>query len=165
MPNLEIIQENNTYIVVNKSAGLISEKSPFEKLTVENQVIDHILKTKKKPYVGVIHRLDRVTSGVLMYAKKKSVLVAFNHLFSSRKVTKTYLAIVAKQPPKNKQNLQHFLVKNTKEKKAKIIAAASKESQVCMLIRFQASVFTFICRPTCLEIKLPCCRHRPIAYL
>ncbi|MGJ8733830.1 MAG: pseudouridine synthase, partial [Cellulophaga sp.] len=85
MPNLDIIYENNDFIVVNKTAGLISEKSPFEDITIESLVHSHILKSKKKPYIGVIHRLDRVTSGVLVFAKKKSVLVAFNELFSSRK--------------------------------------------------------------------------------
>ena len=94
MLNLEVLQENNDYIVVNKMAGLISEKSPYENLTVENQVFNHLLKNKRKPYIGVIHRLDRVTSGVLVFAKKKSILVEFNELFSSRKVQKPYLAIV-----------------------------------------------------------------------
>jgi len=74
MSNLEVLKENNDYIVVNKMAGLISEKSPYENLTVENQVLHHLLKNKRKPYIGVIHRLDRVTSGVLVFAKKKVFL-------------------------------------------------------------------------------------------
>ena len=71
MSKLEIINDNNDFIVVNKTAGLITEKSFYENLTIEDQVFQHILKTKRKPYVGVIHRLDRVTSGVLIFAKKK----------------------------------------------------------------------------------------------
>lgn len=129
MALLEIVHENNDFIVVNKAAGLITEKSPFESLTVENQVHDYIAKKKKKPYVGVVHRLDRVTSGVLVFAKKKSVLVAFNELFSSRRVQKTYLAIVNNKPPKNKQNLQHFLVKNRLEKRADIVPTKTKNAQ------------------------------------
>ena len=126
MPNLEIIQENNDYIIVNKMSGLISEKSPYEKHTVENQVFDHLLKNKPKPYIGVIHRLDRVTSGVLIFAKKKSILVEFNDLFSSRNVQKTYLAIVKNKPSKNKGNLVNFLVKNNLEKRADIVQTKSK---------------------------------------
>ncbi|WP_225037168.1 RluA family pseudouridine synthase [Winogradskyella sp. SM1960] len=133
MPNLDVIEETNDYIVVNKSAGLITEKSPYEKHTVENQVFDHVLKTKRKPYVGVIHRLDRVTSGVLIFAKKKSILVTFNTLFSSRKVRKTYLAIVKNKPEKNKGNLVNFLVKNNKEKRADIVSSKSKDTLDCML--------------------------------
>jgi 23S rRNA pseudouridine1911/1915/1917 synthase len=133
MPNLEIVNENNDYIVVNKMAGLISEKSPFEDCTVENQVHDHLLKRKPKPYVGVIHRLDRVTSGVLIFAKKKSILVEFNDLLSSRKIQKTYLAIVKNKPPKKKGNLINFLVKNKLEKRADIVLSKSKDSLECIL--------------------------------
>ncbi|WP_298423417.1 RluA family pseudouridine synthase [uncultured Kordia sp.] len=133
MSKLEVIYENNDYIVVNKAAGLISEQSPYETITVESQVFNHILKSKRKPYVGIIHRLDRVTSGVLILAKKKSILVAFNTLFSSRKVQKTYLAIVKNKPAKNKGNLVNFLIKNNKEKKAEIVPSKSKGTQNCML--------------------------------
>ncbi len=133
MPKLEVIHENNAYIVVNKAAGLISEKSPYEVVTVETQVFNHLLKNKRKPYIGIIHRLDRVTSGVLILAKKKSTLVEFNNLFSSRKVQKTYLAIVKNKPAKNKGNLVNFLVKNNKEKRADIVPSKSKDSLNCSL--------------------------------
>lgn len=133
MSKLEIVHENNDYIVINKTAGLISEKSPYENTTVEDQVFNHFSKNKQKPYVGVIHRLDRVTSGVLVFAKKKSILVEFNELFSSRKVQKTYLAIVKNKPLKDKDNLTNFLVKNTLEKRADIVQSKSKDSQKCML--------------------------------
>jgi 23S rRNA pseudouridine1911/1915/1917 synthase len=133
MLNIEVIHENNDYIVVNKMAGRISEKNPYESDTVEDQVLKHLLKNKPKPYIGVIHRLDRVTSGVLIFAKKKSILVKFNHLFSSRKVQKTYLAIVSNKPPKDKENLINFLVKNNLEKKADIIQSKSKDSLECRL--------------------------------
>ena len=133
MLNLEIVHENKDFLVINKPAGLISEKNPYEQLTVEDQVFDYLLKNKRKPYIGIIHRLDRVTSGVLIFAKKKSILVAFNHLFSSRKVQKTYLAIVKKKPPKDKGDLINFLVKNNREKRADIVQSKSKISLECML--------------------------------
>lgn len=133
MPNLEVVHENNDYIVVNKMAGLISEKSPYEDLTVETQVHKHILKSKKKPYVGVIHRLDRVTSGVLIFAKKKRTLVEFNELFSRREVQKTYLAIVKAKPRQTKEELVNFLVKNQLEKRADIVSTKSKDTLDCNL--------------------------------
>lgn len=133
MSKLAIIQENNDYIVVNKQAGLISEKSPFEALTVEAQVFAHLQQKKKNPYVGVIHRLDRVTSGVLMFAKKKTSLSTFNELFRERHVQKTYLAIVTEKPVKDKGILNHFLVKNNLEKRADIVGTKSKEAQSCQL--------------------------------
>ncbi|MFT5075210.1 MAG: 23S rRNA pseudouridine1911/1915/1917 synthase [Saprospiraceae bacterium] len=133
MQNLEIVHENNDYIVVNKIAGLISEKSPYENITVESQVHGYLLKNKPKPYIGIIHRLDRVTSGVLVFAKKKSILVEFNELFSSRKVQKTYVAIVKSKPPKDKGNLLNFLVKNNLQKRADIVQSKSKDSLECIL--------------------------------
>ncbi|SIS47617.1 23S rRNA pseudouridine1911/1915/1917 synthase [Zobellia uliginosa] len=133
MPELDVIHENKDFIVVNKAAGLISEKSPYEAVTVETQVFNHLLKQQRKPYLGIIHRLDRVTSGVLILAKKKSILVEFNNLFSSRKVQKTYLAIVKNKPAKNKGKLVNFLVKNNLEKRADIVPTKSKDSLNCSL--------------------------------
>ena len=133
MMNLQVIHENDDYIVVNKKSGLISEKSPYESLTVEDQVFKHVLKSQPKPYIGVTHRLDRVTSGLLIFAKKKSILVEFNKLFSSRKVQKTYLAIVSKKPLKSKGTLTNFLVKNNLEKRAELVDSKTKESLDCRL--------------------------------
>lgn len=128
MAALEVIYENKDYIVVNKASGLISEKSLYENITVETQVLNHLSKQRRTPYVGVIHRLDRVTSGVLIFAKKKSILVAFNKLFSSRKIQKTYLTVVKNKPQKNKGTLVNFIFKNNKEKKAEIVPSKTKDS-------------------------------------
>lgn len=133
MQHLQIIFENKDYIVVNKLAGLISEKSPYEDETVENQVLNHLSNTQPHPYLGIIHRLDRVTSGVLIMAKKKSVLVKYNEFFSQRKVQKTYLAIVKNKPPQASGVLKNFLVKNQKEKRADIVENATKNSLNCSL--------------------------------
>ena len=133
MSKLEVIHENKGYIVVNKAAGLISEQSPFEKLTAESQIQKHLKISKREPYIGVIHRLDRVTSGVLIFAKKKSILVAFNELFSNRKVQKTYWAIVHKKPAQNKETLTHFLFKNNFKKQAEIVPVNTKGAQKCSL--------------------------------
>ena len=74
-----------------------------------------------------------MTSGVLVFAKKKSVLTEFNDLLFSRKAQKTYLAIVKNNPPKKKENLINFLVKNHREKRADIIQSKSKDSLDCSL--------------------------------
>ncbi len=133
MPNLEVIQENNDYIVINKLAGLISEKNPYENTTAEDQVFNHLEASKPYPYIGVIHRLDRVTSGVLIFAKKKSILVQFNELFSQRKVQKTYLAVVKKKPAEGSATLSNLLVKNKQDKRADIVEEPSKEAKACEL--------------------------------
>ncbi len=133
MQGLEIVHENNDFIVVNKQAGLISEKSPFEAITVESKVHKHLLEKKRKAFIGVIHRLDRVTSGVLIFAKKKGILVAFNKLFSKREIQKTYLAIVQNEPPKDRGELLNYLVKNNLDKRADVEQSASKEAKESIL--------------------------------
>ncbi|MCV6630112.1 MAG: RluA family pseudouridine synthase [Flavobacteriaceae bacterium] len=133
MSKLEIIFENNDFLVVNKTAGHISERSRYESSTVESLAWEHVSKQKKKPYLGMVHRLDRVTSGVIVLAKKKSVLVGFQELFSKRKVQKTYVAIVSNKPAKTHGRLQHFLEKNQKEKKSFIVPTKTKNAVVASL--------------------------------
>jgi 23S rRNA pseudouridine1911/1915/1917 synthase len=132
-PILDIIHENKDYIVVNKTAGRISELSSYEPITTESLTLAHLLKSKPKPFIGVIHRLDRVTSGVLIFAKNKSNLVAFNRLFYNRKVQKTYLAIVKNKPPKNSGVLINYLKKNNAEKKAEVQLSQSNEAKESIL--------------------------------
>ncbi|MGB1017730.1 MAG: pseudouridine synthase, partial [Chitinophagales bacterium] len=72
---LEILNETKEWIAVNKPSGLLVEENPYE-ISVEA-----ILKEQHK-YIGIVHRLDRVTSGVLILAKKKSALKILNKQFS-----------------------------------------------------------------------------------
>ena len=74
-----------------------------------------------------------MTSGVLIFAKKKSVLVTFNELFSTRKVKKTYWAVVKNKPTKEKEKLVHFLFKNNLKKKADILKFSKKGAQKAIL--------------------------------
>ena len=133
MIKLEVIHENKDYLVVNKTAGLISEKSSFENSTVEDQVYKYLLKKKQKPFIGIIHRLDRVTSGGLIFVKKKSILVEFNELFRRHKVQKTYWAVVKTKPAKAKEKLVNFLVKNNLNKRADIVQFKLKGAQESIL--------------------------------
>ncbi len=133
MVDLEIIFENVDYLVVNKPAGLISEVNPFESPTVESLVFDHLAKQKKKPFVGVVHRLDRVTSGVMVFAKKKSTLKKLNAFFQEKSVQKTYWAITDKCPLEKSGSLNHFLFKDQKNKKAIIHSTKFKNTKPCSL--------------------------------
>jgi len=133
MIELDLIHENNDYLVVNKTAGLISEQSAFENSTVEDQVYKHLIKKNQKPFIGVIHRLDRVTSGGLIFAKKKSVLVEFNEMFRTHKVQKTYLAVVKKKPARVKEKLVNYLFKNNLSKSADIVQLKTKGAQESIL--------------------------------
>lgn len=157
---LKIIEESPTYIVVNKRAGLITERNPFEIITVESLVEEYLTTGNRKPYsldrnqvamhknkknfkapakqknaafVGIVHRLDRVTSGTMVFAKKKNSLKKLNDQLSNRKIKKTYLAIVENEPPHKEGTLRHQLVKNQKAKRSDIVKKATKNSVECTL--------------------------------
>jgi 23S rRNA pseudouridine1911/1915/1917 synthase len=117
---ISILYENPHWLAVNKPAGLIVERTPFESPTVEELVFAHLEEKLKKPYLGIAHRLDRVTSGVLLFAKKKSALRKLNEQFSSRSIRKTYLAVVEPAPSERSQEIIHWLWKDQKNKRAEV---------------------------------------------
>lgn len=131
--SIQIIYEDEHIIAVNKPAGVISEINPFEVITMEGEVMNYLEKSKKKPFLGVIHRLDKVTSGVMLFAKKKSALVAFNKLFELKTIQKTYHALTNNLPPEKEGELVNHLYKNQLEKRATIVASATKESKLAKL--------------------------------
>lgn len=120
MQTLNIIVETKQWLAIDKPSGLLVEKNPFE------TSVEEIL-NEKYPFVGIVHRLDRVTSGILLIAKKKSTLKLLNQQFSNRTVQKTYLAWVENKPHKKQATLQHFLKKDQKNKRAIVSNKAQKD--------------------------------------
>ena len=123
---LEILNETKEWIALNKPSGLLVEENPYE-ISVEA-----ILKEQHK-YIGIVHRLDRVTSGVLILAKKKSALKILNKQFSDKIVEKTYQAWVSSKPSKNKDSLEHYLQKDQLNKCAIISETARRNNSLVKL--------------------------------
>ena len=123
-----ILHETPHWLALNKPAGLIVERNPFEKPTVEDLVWDYLSSTKTKPFLGIVHRLDRVTSGVLLMAKKKSSLKKLNEQFSRKQVRKTYLAVVENRPEKETAVLKNWLRKDQQNKRALIYRTEKKDA-------------------------------------
>ena len=113
----QIIEETEDWIAVVKPCGLVVEKSPYYP-SLEEHLLNYISQKKKKPFVGVVHRLDRLVGGVILFAKKKSVLKQLNESFQNRKVKKFYKAILENKPPKEKGTLTHWIEKDQKNKRA-----------------------------------------------
>ena len=65
-----IIAETAHYIAINKPSGIIVESNPFES-ALEDHLQKYLAKSSKNPFIGIVHRLDRVTSGLILFAKKK----------------------------------------------------------------------------------------------
>jgi 23S rRNA pseudouridine1911/1915/1917 synthase len=126
---LEIIGETPQYIVVNKPAGINVELwEGFE--SIEKWVMEHVVaqKLKSEPFVGVVHRLDRAVSGVLVLAKKKSSLKHLNWQFRERMIDKRYQAILEKRPDKDEALLSNFLYTNKKMRRAEVFDVPQKEA-------------------------------------
>lgn len=127
------IAETSAWIAVNKPYGLSVEKTVGANDTIEDQVLAYFYRSTSMPFVGIVHRLDRVTSGILLLAKKKSALRKLNEQFSQRQVKKTYLAVVEGIPQQPEATLLQWLYKDQKEKKAIIFDEAGENRDACQL--------------------------------
>ena len=119
--NLEVLYEDNHIIIVNKRAGDIVQGDKTGDQPLSEVVKEYIKEKYNKPgnvYLGVVHRLDRPTTGIVMFAKTSKALPRLNKLFSQKDAKKTYLALVKNEPPKTQDTLLHWLKKNPKNNKS-----------------------------------------------
>ena len=129
MPVAEILYEDNHLLIVNKPAGiLVQGDSTGDKPLVEWGK-DYIKNMYQKPgavFLGVVHRLDRPVSGVVVFARTSKALERMNALFRDRETEKVYWAIVSSKPPKHESTLIHWLRKDEKKNKT---TAFSRETE------------------------------------
>ena len=125
----EILYEDNHLLIVNKPAGvLVQGDSTGDKPLVEWGK-DYIKSKYQKPgavFLGVVHRLDRPVSGVVVFARTSKALERMNALFRDRETEKVYWAIVSSKPPKPEDTLIHWLRKDEKKNKT---TAFSRETE------------------------------------
>ena len=119
--NLNILYEDNHIIIVNKRAGDIVQGDKTGDKPLSEVVKEYIAEKYNKPgnvYLGVVHRLDRPTTGLVIFAKTSKALPRLNKLFVDKEAKKTYWAIVKNEPPKTSDTLIHWLKKNPKTNKS-----------------------------------------------
>ncbi|MCF7568008.1 RluA family pseudouridine synthase [Sabulilitoribacter arenilitoris] len=119
--NLQILYEDNHIIIINKRVGDIVQGDKTGDKPLSDFVKDYIKDKYNKPgnvYLGTVHRLDRPTSGIVIFAKTSKALPRLNKLFFSKEINKTYWAIVKNAPPKNEDTLVNWLKKNPKNNKS-----------------------------------------------
>ena len=114
----EILFEDNHIIVVNKRSGEIVQGDKTGDLPL-NELLKQFIKQKyNKPgnvYLGTVHRLDRPTSGLVIFAKTSKALTRLNKLFQTKDIKKTYWAVTEQKPSSNEGTLIDYLVKNEKQ--------------------------------------------------
>ena len=131
-----IVYEDNHLLVINKlPTEIVQEDKTGDKSLLE-RLKDWIKKRDNKPgkvFLEVIHRIDRPVSGLVMFAKTSKALSKFNELLRDGKIKKTYLAIVQNRPPKDKETLEHYIVRNTQLNKSKAYIKEVKNSKKAIL--------------------------------
>ncbi len=116
-----MLYEDNHIIVVNKRAGDIVQGDKTGDKPLSDIVKDYIAEKYNKPgnvYLGVVHRLDRPTTGIVLFSKTSKALPRLNKLFAEKSAKKTYWALVKNPPPKTQDTLVHWLKKNPKKNKS-----------------------------------------------
>ena len=119
--NLQVLFEDNHLIIINKRPGDIvqGDKTGDEPLS---ETVKAFLKKKyDKPgnvYLGVVHRLDRPTSGIVVFAKTSKALPRLNKMFAEKDAKKTYWAVVKNRPDVPEKRLVHWMKRNTKQNKS-----------------------------------------------
>ena len=119
--NLQVIHEDNHLIIVNKRAGDIVQGDKTGDKPLSDVVKEYIKDKYNKPgavFLGTVHRLDRPTSGVVIYARTSKALERLNKMLREKTIKKTYWAVVKNQPKKASDTLINFLKKNPKNNKS-----------------------------------------------
>jgi 23S rRNA pseudouridine1911/1915/1917 synthase len=119
---LEVLYEDNHIIVVNKKAGDLVQGDKTGDKPLGEYVKAYLREKYNKPgniFCGVIHRLDRPVSGLVIFAKTSKALTRMNELFREKTIQKTYWAIVEKPPLKSEDRLEHYLIKNQQKNKSR----------------------------------------------
>lgn len=160
--NLQVLHEDNHIIVINKRVGDIVQGDKTGDKPLSEVVKEYIKVKYNKPgevFLGVIHRLDRPTTGIVIFARTSKALTRMNELFSNRETQKTYWTIVKNKPQNSEDKLVHYLKRNEKNNTSKAHIKEVPESKIASLdYKIIASLQNYYA----LEINLHTGRHHQI---
>ena len=160
--NLQVLFEDNHIIIINKRPGDIVQGDKTGDMPLSEVVKEYIKEKYHKPgnvYLGVVHRLDRPTSGIVLFSKTSKALPRLNKLFAEKEAKKTYWAIVQHIPDKTTDTLVQWLKRNTKQNKSYAYKKEVPESKKAIL---EYRLMKKLDRYALLEIDLKTGRHHQI---
>lgn len=134
--SLQVLYEDNHIIAVNKKSGDIVQADITQDEPLTEEVKRYIKEKYNKPgavFLGVIHRIDRPVSGVVLFARTSKALARMNNLFKNKIIQKTYWAVVKQKPEKDMATLVHYHQKDEQRKKAKLFNKEIAHSKICEL--------------------------------
>ena len=133
---LNILFEDNHLIIVNKNPGELTQGDITGDETLGDKIKAYLKKKYNKPgnvYLGIAHRLDRPTSGVIIFTKTSKALTRLNELFKKNEIKKTYWAIVKTMENKAPKKLENLLIKNQKKNKSYVTKNSNKYAKKAVL--------------------------------
>ncbi|MFM2284241.1 MAG: hypothetical protein RL222_1745 [Bacteroidota bacterium] len=136
MQPLDILYEDNHIIAVNKRSGDIVQGDETGDTPLSDLVKAYIKEKYQKPgevFLGVVHRIDRPVSGIVLFARTSKSLSRLNELFKTKEITKTYWAVVKKKPVSDSGTLTHYHLKDEKTRKARLFDKEVAHSRKCVL--------------------------------
>jgi len=160
--NLQVIYQDNHIIVVNKRVGDIVQGDKTGDKPLSDIVKEYIKDKYEKPgevFLGVVHRLDRPTTGIVVFARTSKALTRLNDLFKNRETKKTYWAVVKKRPEQETATLVHYLKRDEKRNTSK---AHSKEVPESKQASLDYTIIKQLDNYTVLEVDLHTGRHHQI---
>lgn len=160
--NLLVLYEDNHIIAVNKRPGDIVQGDKTGDTPLSDVVKEYLKVKYSKPgsvFLGVVHRIDRPTSGIVVFARTSKALSRLNRLFAEKEARKTYWAVVKNRPPESSQTLTDWLVRNPKQNKS---YAHKKEVAHSKLAVMDYKIICRLDNYYVLEIDLKTGRHHQI---
>ena len=133
---MEVVYEDNHIIIVNKQSGEIVQGDKTGDRPLSDTVKDYIKEKYQKPgavFLGVVHRLDRPVSGLVVFARTSKALTRLNKMFAEGEVHKTYWALVKNAPQETEATLTHWLVRNEKQNKSYAYATEKPNAKKAIL--------------------------------
>lgn len=158
----QIVYEDNHILVINKKVGQLVQGDKTGDKSLLELLKDFIKTRDEKPgnvYLGLVHRIDRPTSGLVIYAKTSKALSRLTQMVKNREIKKTYWAIVPKEILPQSQTLTHYLKKNEKNNKAIIYTSEVEGAKKAVL---NYNILKTLDNYMLLEIDLQTGRHHQI---
>ncbi len=158
----QIVYEDNHMLVISKKAGQLVQGDKTGDLSLLELIKNFIKKRDEKPgnvFLGLVHRIDRPTSGLVIYAKTSKALSRLTQMVKNREVKKTYWAIVSKEMIPHSGRLVHYLKKNEKNNKAIVYPKATEGAKEAILTY---NVIRTLDNYLLLEVDLETGRHHQI---
>jgi len=160
--NLEVLFEDNHLIIINKKVGDLVQGDKTGDKPLSEVVKEYIAEKYAKPgkvFLGVVHRLDRPTTGIVIFAKTSKALERLNKMLREKTIEKIYWALIEGNADPAKATLTHYLRKNPKNNKS---TAFPKETPNSKMATLHYKTLLELDNYTLLEINLETGRHHQI---